>query len=62
VRWTLADALRIALENNLDLLSARKDPAIAEQQVFADDARFDGVIGRRGDYSGHDRPTPDPEQ
>ena len=50
IRYTLADCLRIALENNLDLVSARKDPEIAERQIDASTARFDGVVGAQAGY------------
>jgi outer membrane protein TolC len=50
IRYTLADCLRLALENNLDLVSARKDPEIAESRIAAADARFDGVIGADAGY------------
>ncbi len=45
LRLSLADCLGTALENNLDLVSARKDPLIAEEQVAVNQAAFDGVIG-----------------
>ncbi len=51
VRWSLADVLRMALANNLDLLSARKDPAVANLQIDAEDSKFDGVIGADLTYS-----------
>jgi outer membrane protein len=50
VRYTLAEVLGIALANNLDLVSARKDPAIATQQVIVNEAVFDGVLGASADY------------
>jgi len=50
VRYTLADCLRIALENNLDLVGARKDPQIAEHQIDSSEARFDGVVGAEVGY------------
>jgi outer membrane protein TolC len=40
-RLSLTQALRIALENNLDLIVARKEPRIAAQDVFAREAAFD---------------------
>jgi outer membrane protein TolC len=43
-RLTLAESLRIALEQNLDLVSARVDPAIAEQNITAVDATFDPTL------------------
>jgi outer membrane protein TolC len=44
--WELSrsDALKIALENNLDLVSARKDPAIAAEQIGARQSIFDPVF------------------
>lgn len=44
-RLSLADALRLALEQNLDLVAARKDPQIAEQSVQLQRAPFDPVLG-----------------
>ncbi len=41
VRFSLADVLRTALENNLDLVIARKDPRIAELNVDLAKAMFD---------------------
>ncbi len=51
VRYSLADCLRIALRNNLDLVIARKDPEIAARQIEAQDARFDGAIAASATYS-----------
>jgi len=51
VPLTLDEALRIALENNLDLVSARMDPAIAEQRVEIERSAFDGTFGAAVDYS-----------
>jgi len=50
IRYTLADCLRIALANNLDLVSAKKDPEIAQNQIVSSDARFDAVIGADAGY------------
>jgi outer membrane protein TolC len=44
LRLSLGECLRSALENNLDLVIARKDPEIAQQEIEASRARFDGVI------------------
>jgi len=41
VRLSLDETLRIALEQNLDLVSARMDPEISEQQVNSQRAAFD---------------------
>lgn len=40
-RLSLADSLRKALENNLDLVAARTDPRISEENVVAEEAGFD---------------------
>lgn len=50
IRYTLAECLRLALANNLDLVSARVDPKVAENRIVATDARFDGVIGADAGY------------
>jgi len=50
-RLLLADALRTALSNNLDLVSARKDPAIAAQRIEANKAPFDGVISTGAEFN-----------
>lgn len=44
-RMSLAEALRKALENNLDLVIARKDPSIAEHRIALAQSKFDGVLG-----------------
>ena len=44
VRLSLLDCLRTALDNNLDLVSARKDPEISEQLTEVEAANFDGAI------------------
>lgn len=61
---SLADSLRTALENNFDLVLARKDPQIAEQRIEVSRAKFDGVLGAdatfsqdTGDETITDRPT-----
>ena len=41
---SLDHCLRVALENNLDLVAARKDPAIAEQAISARKAALDGTL------------------
>ena len=50
IRMSLAEAQRAALENNLDLVIARKDPRIAALNVDFQKAAFDPTIGagRRG--------------
>lgn len=50
VRLTLGDALRTALENNLDLLAARKDPKIAAQNIIAAKGIFDAHFFAGFDY------------
>lgn len=45
IRLSLAECLRKALENNLDLVSARNDPRIAEERIDVSQAAFDGVLG-----------------
>ena len=52
VRLSLDQCLRAALENNLDLVSARKDPAIAEQRLFEAGASLDGSITVNGQIGG----------
>ena len=42
---SLSECLHTALENNLDLVSAMKDPAIAEQEIYRSKAARDGKIG-----------------
>jgi len=41
IELTLDQCLRAALDNNLSLVSARKDPAVSEQNVVAEDAAYD---------------------
>jgi outer membrane protein TolC len=41
VSLSLAQCLRIALDNNLDLVSARKDPEVSAHNVSVEQARFD---------------------
>ena len=50
LRMSLADCLRRALENNLDLVRARKDPLIAEQGVEAQKSPFDPILEAGGSY------------
>lgn len=50
-RLALDDCLRIALQNNLDLIAARKDPLIAEQRIEVNKAQFDGAIEAGGNYN-----------
>jgi len=48
---SLMQALNMALENNLDLISARMDPEISEQSVLAEKADFDYGIGWRQNHT-----------
>ena len=50
-RLTLEECLRAALKNNLDLVSAMKDPRIAEQQIEVSEAPFDPLVGASVDYN-----------
>ena len=50
LQMSLADCLRRALENNLDLVIARKDPLIAEQGVETQQAPFDPNLGASASY------------
>jgi outer membrane protein TolC len=43
-RFGLQDSLRIALENNLDLVSRRYAPEISEQDILIEDAIFDPAL------------------
>lgn len=43
-RLSLADCLKMALENNLDLVSARLDPEISEQSVVSRKSFFDPIL------------------
>jgi outer membrane protein TolC len=50
VKLSLADALRMALENNLNLVIARKDPKIAEFGIQAAEGAFDSALGASANY------------
>ncbi len=54
VRLSLDACRKLALENNLDLISARQDPRIAEQRVEASKAPFDGVLSAGATYNDSD--------
>jgi outer membrane protein TolC len=54
VRLTLDECLRTALENNLDLVSARKDPEIREQNIDVSKAALDPSVGAEGRYNRRD--------
>jgi outer membrane protein TolC len=47
---SLDDALRIALENNLDLVVARKDPRIAQTSLEVETAACDSLFSASGSY------------
>jgi outer membrane protein TolC len=49
--FSLAECLRMALESNLDLVAARKDPAIAAERVDESKAPFDGVVSVGANYN-----------
>ncbi len=51
IRYTLDEVLHVALANNLDLVSARKDPAIAEHRIDSTASRFDGVLEAQVGYN-----------
>jgi len=51
VHLSLDECLRTALANNLDLVSARKDPAIAELQIDQSRASFDAGITASGNFN-----------
>jgi outer membrane protein TolC len=50
MRYTLAETLHTALVNNLDLVSARKDPAIAGERISLNESAFDGAVQVEGNY------------
>ncbi len=50
LQLSLAEALRTALENNLDLVIARKNPRIAEFQIETPKAAFDPNLTVTGTY------------
>jgi outer membrane protein TolC len=54
LRLSLAECLQRALENNLALVIARKDPKIAEVGIQTEKAPFDPVLQASGTYS-HNR-------
>lgn len=51
VRMSLGEAQRAALENNLDLVIARKDPRIAALNVDFSKAAFDPTIGASANHA-----------
>jgi outer membrane protein TolC len=53
-RLSLDECLHAALANNLDLVSAKKDPVIAEQQIDLSKAPFDPTISAGSNYSDYD--------
>ena len=50
----LAEALRTALANNLDLVIARRDPQIAEAGIDVQKAAFDPVLGVTAEFARND--------
>lgn len=50
VPMSLAECLNKALENNLDLAIAKKDPEIADLNVTFQKAAFDPILGARAGY------------
>lgn len=50
-KLSLMQALNMALENNLDLISARMDPEISEQGVVAEKAGFDHAFNWRQNHN-----------
>lgn len=59
---SLDQALRMALANNLDLVSARINPSVAEQQVVFQQATFDPVVELAASRSETSRQPIDPTQ
>jgi outer membrane protein TolC len=53
-RLSLDQCLHVALESNLDLVSATNDPAIAEQQIERSEALLDGTLGAGVSYTESD--------
>ena len=51
---SLEEALSTALANNLELVAAKKDPLIAEQQIQVNRAPFDGVLEAESGYTERD--------
>ncbi len=54
VPLSLDQCLNTALENNLSLVSARKNPAIAEQQIDVSRSAFDGVLSAGVNFNDSD--------
>ncbi len=54
---TLREALRLALENNLDIELARYQPALAEELLRAADGVFDPLLYADYDYSHNETPV-----
>lgn len=57
LKLSLGEALRIALENNLDLVIARKNPSISEQNVIIAESVFDSDVEAHGRYNPQDTDT-----
>ncbi len=60
IRLSLEEAIRRAVENNLDVAQARIQPAIRNEQVVIAEAAFDMVLFAEGGYLKTDRPQPSP--
>ncbi len=58
VALTLQRAVRLAVENNLDLATARLTPVIADRQLDQADAVFDAELFANLEYSNLDTPGP----
>ncbi|MEM8781994.1 MAG: TolC family protein [Planctomycetota bacterium] len=59
VALTLQRAIRLAIENNLDLQTARLTPRIGAQQFFEADAAFDATFFFDALYTDEEQPGPD---
>jgi outer membrane protein TolC len=57
VPMSLSDCLTAALENNLDLAIAKKDPEIADLNVTFQKAAFDPVLGARAGHTANRQET-----
>ncbi len=58
VRLSLEDAVRLTVENSLDLAIARLIPAVSATQVTRAEAAFDAVFFASADYQNIDTPVP----
>ncbi|MDH3628525.1 MAG: TolC family protein [Acidobacteriota bacterium] len=62
VTLTLSQCLKTALENNLDLVSSRKDPEIAEQSVVGQQSFFDPNLSISASLQETEQQPTDPTQ